>query len=95
MILKDIFAVEKDTILNKEYEEIYAKVREKYYGNNPISEYSHKSGYAQSTYIGKLKDGVKISELELSMYLDSGFSHFGGSSSISSDGSFKVVIYTD
>jgi hypothetical protein len=95
MILKDIFAVEKDEALNREYEEIYVKMKERFKENNPISDYTYKPGYAQTTYTGKLKDGVEISELELSMYLDSGFSHFGGSSSISNNGSFKVVIYTD
>lgn len=44
---------------------------------------------------GQLKKGIEISELELSMLLDRGFSHFGGSSSISSDGKFTVTIYTD
>lgn len=94
MVLKDIFAVGKDENLYREYQDTYNKVKENY--NRTIFEEHHcKNGYARNTHTGKLKDGVDITELELSMLLDRGFSHFGGSSSISKDGSFTVVIYTD
>lgn len=54
-----------------------------------------EKGYATNKYRGQLKEDIKISPLELSMMCDNGFSHFGGSSSISSDGSFYVEIYID
>ncbi|WP_336761342.1 hypothetical protein [Paenibacillus sp. USHLN196] len=95
MILKDIYKVQNDPELYEEYQRVHEKVKASYTHSNTIESYVPQSGYAQKTYRGQLKQGVEISELELSMLLDRGFSHFGGSSSISSDGKFTVVIYTD
>lgn len=100
MKLKDIMEVSQNEKLLAEY----TKIRDdlvKRFGVNLYSlrghlrRYRQVSSYAKNTHTGKLKDGVELSELELSMVCDSGFSHFGGSSFIGSDGTFTVVIYTD
>jgi hypothetical protein len=51
-------------------------------------------GYGTNTYTGKLKDSVTVSELEIAMICDHGYSFFGGSSSISGK-NFKVEIWFD
>lgn len=53
------------------------------------------NGYGISTYTGKLKDGVEVSELELAFIIDNGYSFFGGSSQINSNRTFKVEIWFD
>jgi hypothetical protein len=108
MNLKCIFDVKKDEKLQAEYKGIYAKLKEKYgkgkYKNFPIysSEeeplfegYRYESKYGENIHTGKIKEGIELTELELSMICDDGFSHFGGSSAIYLDRTFKVVIYTD
>lgn len=108
MILRCIFDIEKDEEILNKYRELYKKLQEKYgvgehknfhkYDNqeNSIFEcYECKPKYARNIHTGKIKDGIELNELELSMICDDGFSHFGGSSIINNDGSFKVEIYTD
>lgn len=101
MKLNDIYKVMDNENLHSEYQSIYQglakyKNNHNYFKHNEIFEsISSESGYAKKTYRGKLKDGLELTELELSMICDNGFSHFGGSSSIGKDGSFTVVIYTD
>ena len=70
------------------------------YNSNPeksklFSDFIITPGYAHCMYRGKFKEGVKVSELELSMLCDGGFSYFGGYSNIYADGTFVVKIYTD
>lgn len=60
-----------------------------------LEEHSILSRYAMNVHTGKIKDGIQLTELELSMICDGGFSHFGGSSNIYADGTFRVEIYTD
>lgn len=56
--------------------------------------YMH-SGYGTNTYQGKVKDGVTLTELEIAMICDRGFSWFGGDSRLNPDGTFYVTIYFD
>lgn len=100
MQLKAIF----ETGNNPEYKEIFQNLKEKYgvgqYKNLRLAdfcegEYTKTGGYANAVYRGKLKEGVQLTELELSMICDNGYSHFGGSSVIGKDGTFSVTIYTD
>lgn len=63
--------------------------------NNFCEDYSKDSGYGTHVYYGKLKDDVKVSELELAMICDNGYSFFGGSSVIDADKKFKVEIWFD
>jgi hypothetical protein len=51
-------------------------------------------GYGTNTYTGILKEGVSVSELELAMICDHGYSFFGGNSTISGR-NFKVEIWFD
>jgi hypothetical protein len=52
--------------------------------------------YARATYTGFLTEITKdLTAWELAVVCDGGFSWFGGSSHISSNGFFTVVIYTD
>jgi hypothetical protein len=103
MKLQCIFDVEKDESLQNRYLEIYKKVKEKYghekYPTFDVNElfenYKCISSYARCTHVGTIKDGIELSELELSMVCDYGFSHFGGLSVIRDDRTFEVVIYTD
>lgn len=60
-----------------------------------FEEHQNSSGYAKNTHTGKLKKGVALSELELAMICDAGYSFFGGTSSLNGDGTFTVVIWTD
>ena len=102
VVLKDIFQVEKTPELKEEYDKIYKSLKDRLpagkYGGFAIDkifdDYRDVSSYARRTKTGKIKDGITLSELELSMVCDGGYSHFGGSSSINGR-SFKVVIYTD
>lgn len=101
MRLKDIFEVQESL----EYKEIFNNLKEKYgkgeFRNLNIKDFceneecSRHSGYAKVTYTGKLKEYVELTELELSMICDNGYSHFGGSSFIDRDRGFSVTIYTD
>lgn len=108
MNLKCIWDAEKDESLLKEYREIYKNLKEKYgvgqYKNfhkhdscecSIFENYEVKNGYAHCIHTGKIKDGIELNELELSMICDGGFSHFGGYSIINSDSTFQVKIYTD
>ncbi|OPH61885.1 hypothetical protein BC351_01185 [Paenibacillus ferrarius] len=106
MKLKDIFEVEKNDELHKQYTDTYEKLKERYRKTNEngynffpkkelIGDYTCESGYARNTYRGRIPEGVELNELELSMICDDGFSHFGGSSSIYKDGTYTVVIYID
>ncbi|NFH91938.1 hypothetical protein FDA33_17420 [Clostridium botulinum] len=108
MNLKCIFDVEKDEVTIKKYQEIYRNLKEKYgvgeyknfhkydsQENALFEDYKCVSGYAHCIHTGKIKEGIKLNELELSMICDDGFSHFGGYSNIGSDGRFTVKIYTD
>jgi hypothetical protein len=101
--LKDVFEVEKNAELKTEYDKVYAALKEKYgkgqyksFDKRELFEnYSDKSSYARRTHTGRVKDGVELTELELSMICDDGYGHFGGSSTICSNRTFEVVIYTD
>jgi hypothetical protein len=100
--LKDIWEVEKDANLHKEYREIYENLIKKHNVKHGydlrkllIENHNNNSSYARNTHTGRIKDGVELTELELSMVCDNGFSHFGGSSTIRTDRTFTVVIYTD
>lgn len=102
MRLKDIWAVEKDEKLHEEYRTTFENLIKKYnvksgYDLRPllIEHHSNKSSYARNTHTGRIKDGIELTELELSMVCDNGFSHFGGSSVLRSDRYFVVEIYTD
>ena len=96
MILKDIFAVEKDKHLFKEYNNTYNNLLKRLKDKDSIYEkYDVITSYARKTHVGKLKGEVEISELELSMLCDGGFHHYGGKSIINDDGTFEVAIYTD
>lgn len=53
------------------------------------------SGYGTHTYTGVLKEDIEVSELELAIICDSGYSFFGGSSKIDSSRNFKVEIWFD
>ncbi|MFS0822140.1 hypothetical protein [Bacillus sp. 1P02SD] len=57
--------------------------------------YHVKNGYGTNTYTGVLREGVEVSELELAMICDNGYSFFGGSSRINEDRSFQVEIWFD
>lgn len=101
MELKTIFAVEKDELLLSSYSDTYRGLK-KYrneYGSfkrgELFDEIFSSSGYARKTYRGKIKDNIELTELELSMICDSGYSHFGGSSKINTNKTFSVTIYTD
>lgn len=101
MTLKSIFEVEENKRTKKLYKGIYQLLKSKYgtnYGFDTEGIFESKNvshGYTQNTYSGKLNKGIELSELELSMILDNGYSHFGGSSIIGENGLFKVIIYTD
>ncbi len=64
-------------------------------GSKIFEEFTPSLGITMNQYNGKLKPGVEISELELSMVLDSGFSYFGGSCTILPGGKFSATIYID
>lgn len=101
--LKCIWDVEKDEEILNRYKSIYTELVKKYgHAEYPtfrqdelFEEYQCKPQYARTIYTGKLKEGIELTELELSMILDGGFSHFGGSSDIRSDRTFKIEICTD
>lgn len=100
MQLKAIF----ETQNSQEYKEIFNNLKEKYgigkykYLNPSIiceGEYTVEKRYARDVYRGKLKADIEITELELSMICDNGYSYFGGSSTIYKDRTFSVEIWTD
>jgi hypothetical protein len=64
-------------------------------GSKIFDELKSDMGITMNRYSGRLKPGIEISEFELSMVLDSGFSYFGGSSTIMPGQRFDVTIYTD
>lgn len=90
---------------NPEYREIFQNLIKKYgrgqHSSLNIADfcengyYEKEHGYAKHIYRGVLKKDVELTELELSMICDGGYSHFGGSSSIRQDRVFTVVIYID
>lgn len=96
MKLLDVFESSKTT----EYADTFKALKEKYGEHLKLADfceggtYDRKSGYAQVTYRGTLKEDVELTELELSMICDNGYGHFGGSSSIYKR-DFTVVIYVD
>jgi len=104
MRLQCIFDIEKNAKLQTEYKKIYKDLKEKF-GEGEFKRfdkykklfenYSDESKYARNIHTGKIKEGIVLTELELSMICDDGFYYFGGSSIIHSDGSFEVNIYTD
>jgi hypothetical protein len=51
--------------------------------------------YGKAIYTGKIKEGVKITPLELSMACVRGFNHFGGEVTITDHNYFTVVVFTD
>jgi len=57
--------------------------------------YSVEHQYARNVYRGVLKEGVEVSEIELAMICDGGYSFFGGHSTILKDRTFVVEIYID
>ncbi len=63
--------------------------------NDVFEEIKSIPGYAHCMYHGQLKQGVRLTELEVAMICDSGYSFFGGYSHIYDDGTFAVKIYTD
>jgi hypothetical protein len=106
MRLKSVFEIENNPDLHAEYQEVYSNLKKKYLKTDehgisffPLREmfedYQINPSYAQTTYTGRIKDGIELTELELSMICDNGFSHFGGSSTIHPDRTFVVEIYTD
>ena len=88
---------------DKEYRKTYTELKSRlgtnkagYFDTKGLFEdYTLQTGYARKTHRGRLKPGVELTELELSMVCDDGYSHFGGSGTISKDRTFCVVIYTD
>jgi hypothetical protein len=102
MRLKDIYEVGKNEDTQKLYSDTWNNLKTKYANEKGyikrdmiFDDLKTSSGYARSTYSGKIRQGIKLNELELSMICDNGYSHFGRSSSIGQDGSFSVTIYTD
>lgn len=100
MQLKSVFETQND----QEYKDILKNLREKYGRGNYGALYvgdicegscSVENRYGTKVYSGKLKDGIDITPLELSMMCDNGFSYFGGSSSISEKRNFRVEIWID
>ena len=85
------------------YEEVKQKLLERFMVKSiteirrvdVVENHQIQNRHATNIHTGKLKDGVQLSELELAMVLDGGYSFFGGSSSISPDGKFRVEIWTD
>lgn len=101
MKLKSIFAVCRDKELEKQYEDIRDGLLKRFECNSlyeaskkAFEEHTVQNKYYRNVHEGKLREGVKLTELEVSMLCDGGFSHFGGSS-VSRDGRFHVEIYTD
>jgi hypothetical protein len=101
MILKSITETHDDP----QYEEIWNNLRERF-GKGESKrldlrdicedgKYSVENRYATTVYRGKLKEGIDITELELSMICDNGYSYFGGSSVIHPDRTFTVEIWID
>jgi len=81
-----------------DYTAIYKDLMDRFgspkeWGKKLFEEYTLSVGYGKHVYNGKIK--VYLTELELSMILDKGYSHFGGSCTIFSDGKFHATIYTD
>lgn len=64
-------------------------------GSKIFDEFKSNIGITTHRYNGQLKPGVSISEFELSMVLDNGFSYFGGSCTILPDAQFNAIIYVD
>ena len=96
MVLKDIIEVKGDKHLYRKYNNIYNNLLKTLKGKGSIyEEYDVITSYARKTHVGKIKNGINISELELSMLCDGGFYHYGGKSTINEDGTFEVIIYTD
>ena len=109
MNLQCIFTVEGNEELEAEYQAIYGKLKEEYQIEQVVGiarfdgfDYDRifktkriSHGYAQNTHSGTLNEGIELTELELSMIVDNGYSYFGGSSIIGEGGLFKVIIYTD
>lgn len=60
-----------------------------------FSEFTSQPGHAHCMYSGVLGEEIELTELELAMICDGGYSFFGGFSTIHSDGTFVVKIYTD
>lgn len=104
MKLLNIFEVEKNIGFLAEYEAAYSRLKKEYgkgeylsfdLRNDLFDNYKYKSGYVKATHTGRIKEGIELNELELSMVCDGGFSHFGEDSTINQDRTFRVVIYTD
>ena len=57
--------------------------------------FNRSSSYARHNFSGKLAEGVELTELEIAMICDNGFSWFGGSSTLKPDGTFHVTVYFD
>lgn len=53
-----------------------------------------KSGYAHCLYEGDITEGIDLTEEEMAIICDGGFSYFGGYSNINGR-HFNVKIYTD
>lgn len=106
MNLKCILELDDEKI--KEYNSIFENLKEKYgvgeyknfikntdCENSLFEEYRIESKYSRKIYTGKIKEGIELTELELSMICDNGFSYFGGSSIIRKDRTFRVEIFID
>ena len=98
MNLKSITSLTDDEQVK--YANIYNEMKEKFgpvkeWRSKLIKDVKHSQTPGTHTYRGQLNDGVSISELELAMVLDNGYSNFGGSSRINQDGTFMVQIYFD
>ena len=108
MNLRCIWDIENDENLLLKYREILKNLKDRYgtgdsknfhkydsQENSLFEDYKCTPGYAHCIHTGKIKEGINLNELELSMICDDGFSYFGGYSNISSNGTFTVKIYTD
>lgn len=94
MILTACCALSEDGIA--QCRDINRNTQEKYISIDAITEtYTTTRGYGCKTVVGKLKEGIDINELELSMLVDNGFWYFGGTSIIYPDKSFCVTVYID
>ena len=98
MYLKSITSLSKDEVA--EYTAIYKRLEEKFgkpssWRDTIFSELHHTQTPGTHKYTGIVKPFIPITELELAMVLDRGFSNFGGVVSLSPSGHFQVSIYFD
>ena len=105
MELKPIITLDPAT--HEQYAATWDALREKYGMGGKIDEDILFSDYVIEKcftvtpirgwykYAGFIKDGIDLTELELSMICYGGFGHSGGTSTIRPDRSFTVEIYTD